>query len=74
MAGIHKEILYENAWRDGNVFSAGLLGGVNVNRLQKGYSFGDDSSIVTTPAIWDNDKSSYSDNHIVLQIGVSVRY
>ena len=44
-------------WRDGNVFYAGLLGGVNVNRLQKGYSFGDDGSIVTTPAIWDNAKS-----------------
>ena len=56
-------------WRDGNVFSAGLLGGVNVNRLQKGYSFGDDGSIVSTPAIWDNAKSIYSDNHVGLQIG-----
>ena len=56
-------------WRDGNVFSAGLLGGVNVNRLQNGYSFGDDGSIVTTPAIWDNAKSTYSDNHVGLQIG-----
>ena len=38
-------------WRDGIVFSAGLLGGVYVNRLQKGYSFGDDGGIVTNPAI-----------------------
>lgn len=56
-------------WRDGNVFSAGLLGGVDVNRLQKGYSFADDGSIVTTPAMWNNAKSTYSDRHIGLQIG-----
>lgn len=56
-------------WRDGNVFSAGLLGGVNVNRLQKGYSFANDGSIVPAPAMWYNAKSTYSDNYIGLQIG-----
>ena len=56
-------------WRNGNVFSAGLLGGVNVNRLQKGYSFADDGSIVSTPGMWNDAKATYSDNYIGLQIG-----
>ena len=56
-------------WRDGNVFSAGLLVGVNVNRLQKGYSFADDGSIVAAPTMWNNAKFTYSDNYVGLQMG-----
>ncbi|MBR5925567.1 MAG: hypothetical protein IKZ60_08885 [Bacteroidales bacterium] len=61
-------------WRDGNVFSFGLIDGVDMNQLEKGYGFADDGSIIHTPGNWENAKSYYSDNHFGLQIGYVKEY
>ena len=55
--------------RNENVISVGLLEDVNVNRLQKGYSFADDGSIIATPSNWCNASSTWSENLMGLQIG-----
>lgn len=61
-------------WRDGNVFSVGLLGGIDTNRLLNGFSFAQDGSIKPTTGNWENAKSYYSDFHMGLQIGYVKEY
>lgn len=56
-------------WRDGNVFSIGITGEVDMNRLRKGYSFADDGSIIPTPASLKRSKADYLDNISGLKIG-----
>lgn len=56
-------------WRDGNVFSAGLLIGTTMNGLRKGYAFADNGSIVPMPTTWKKDWSYYTSLEIGLQIG-----
>ena len=56
-------------WKDGNIFSVGLLTGVNMNWLQKGYAFAENGSIIPTPDTWERARSYYSDYHFGFQIG-----
>ena len=77
-AGIFADLslvaLRHRPWKDGNVFSAGLLFGVNYNRLEKGYAFADNGSIIPTPATWERTKSYYSDYHVGLQVGYAKEF
>ena len=68
-AALHLAGLQYRPGRNENVISVGLLEDVNVNRLQKGYSFADDGSIIATPSNWCNASSTWSENLMGLQIG-----
>ena len=56
-------------WKDGNLFTVGLVCGLSVNRLNKGWSFADGGALISTPAQWEKTRSSYSEQSIGLQTG-----
>lgn len=56
-------------WRNGNVFSIGITGEVDLNRLHKGHSFADDGSIIPTPESRKKSSADYLENISGLKIG-----
>lgn len=56
-------------WKDGNLFSMGLVFGLSMNRLKKGWSFADDGVLIPTPSGWEKTKSWFSEQSIGLQTG-----
>ena len=56
-------------WKDGNLFTMGLLCSLSVNRLKKDWSFADGGALISTPAHWEKARSTYAEQSIGLQTG-----